>query len=221
MSKKRISFLSVVLIIVISFSGGYFANKIINLIFYPGGLTSEQIRLINTANQIIRESAIEEHDSDFVVDYALKGMAAALQDDYAYYFTAEELDEYMKSVTGTVEGEIGAKVYDDDGAVVIAEVYKGLSADASGIKAGDIITHVDDQEIDGLSIDEVIAKVRGETGTSVKITVVRDGKMLSFNVQRTEGQRELVEYNMIGDILYTKIISFHGNAVEYFEKALE
>lgn len=221
MRKKGISFLSVAIITVISFALGFFANEIANKMFYSGGLTDEQIKLLNSAKQIIYETAIDEHDSDFIVDYALKGMAAALGDEYAYYFTAEELAEYMKSSTGTVEGGIGANVYSDNGTIVVAEVYKGLSADASGIKAGDIIIRVDDNNIDGLSLQEVVAKVKGEEGTTVKITVLRDGKELSFNVTRTNGQRELVEYYMIGNILYTKIISFHGNAVEFFEKALE
>ncbi len=220
MSKKRTSIISIFLIIIISFAGGYFSNVIINN-FFNNSLTNSQIKLINTANKIIQEEAIEEHDPDYVIDYALKGMAAALDDEYAYYFTKEELDEYVKSSTGTVEGGIGASVYNDNGKITIVEIYKGLSADSCGLKAGDIIVAVDGKNVENMALEDIIALVKGEVGTSVKITVKRGNKELSYNVERTSGQRELVEYYMIGDILYTKIISFHGNAVEFFKKALE
>lgn len=221
MSKKKTSVLSIILIIVISFAGGYFSKSLVNKFYYRNTLTDEQMKVLNTAHQIIMETAIKNQESDHVVDFALKGMAAALDDEYAYYFTKEELEEYMKSATGTIEGGIGATVYNDNGELIIAEIYKGLSADVSGLKTGDIILKVDDNFVKDKTLEEVVALVKGEAGTFVKITVQRDKKELSFNVQRTNGQRELVEYKMIDSVLYTKIISFHGNAVEYFKKALE
>lgn len=221
MKKKRISFVTILLIIAVSFAGGYFFNIISGNVLNKNALTIEQSNLLNTAHQIIKEYAIDEHDSDYVVDYALKGMAASLEDDYAYYFTKEELSEYIKSSTGTVEGGIGASVYSDGDKIIFSEIYKGLSADSAGLKAGDELIKVNDEKINGLTPTEVAAKVKGESGTSVKLTVNRNGKELSFSVERTDGQRELVEYRMIDKILYAKIISFHGNAVECFDKALE
>ena len=221
MKKKKLSFFTIAFIVIISFVCGYFSNIGANLIFNRNGLTSKQISVLNTATKIIDEYAIEEHESDFVVDYALKGMAASLNDEYAYYFTKEELNEYVKSTTGTVEGGIGASLYKEEDKLIFAEIYKGLSADAAGLKTGDILTKVNNESINGLSLEEVVNKVKGESGTDVKITVTREQKELSFNVKRTDGQRQLVEYKMVNDFLYVKIISFHGNAVEYFKKALD
>ncbi len=219
MSKKRRSFISILLIIVISFACGYFADNLVQN-FY-NGFSDEQIRLINTANQIIQQTAIDDYDNDYIVDYALKGMAAALDDDYAYYYTKEELAEYQKSTTGTVEGGIGASVFDDNGEIIITEIYKGLSAEASGLKAGDRIIKVNGEPVDGLTLTELVSKVKGEVGTSTKISVLREDKELSFNVERSDGQRQMTEYRMIDKLLYVKIISFHGNALEYFKKAIE
>lgn len=220
MKRKKLSFLSVFLIVIISFAGGYFFNFIVGSVFNKNGLTLEQIKLLNTANKIINEYAIAEHDDEYVVDFALKGMAAALNDEYAYYFTKEELSEYIKSSTGTVEGGIGASLFQDGDNFIFAEIYKGLSADASGIQAGDILKKINDESISELKIEDIVSKVKGKSGTEVKITVMRNNKELSYNVKRTDGQRELVEYKMINEFLYVKIISFHGNAVECFENAL-
>lgn len=220
MKKKKISFVSLFFIITISFSLGFFADILVGF-FNKNLLNVKQTSLINTGYGIIQKYAIDDYEGDYVVDFALKGMAASLDDNYAYYFTAEEFNEYMKSANGTVEGGLGATLQDDSDEVVISEVYKGLSAETAGLKAGDVIVGIDNENVSGLNASEISRKSKGESGTTVKITVKRNGKELSFNVERTDGQRELVEYRMIGKLLYTRIISFHGNAVECFEKALE
>jgi len=221
MKKRKISFTSILLIITISFLVGFLSNGLLNKYLNKNAFSDEQIDLINMVGKIINDDAIEVHEKDKLVDYALKGMAAALDDEYAYYFTAEELDDYVKSTNGVVEGGIGASLYFDGEKYIFSEVYKGLAAYSSGILPGDELIKVNGESIEGLSLEEIVSKVKGEAGTEVNITVIRDGKELAFNVVRSNGQRELVEYKMIDSILYTRIISFHGNAVEYFSKALE
>lgn len=219
MRRKKISFLSLLLIIVISFCGGYFFNSFLN----KGALTFQQSRALNQALKIINDNAIEKHDSDYTVDYALKGIAASLDDDYAYYFTSEEIEKFNNSASGIVKGGIGVQIEQEDNKIRIVDVYKGLTADAAGLKVNDIITKINDEDISALTLEELNAEVTGEEGTTVKITVLRDGKELSFNVQRSSGQREMTEYRIIEGtkILYIKIISFRGNAAEYFKKAIE
>ena len=86
------------LIVIISFAGGYFFNFILGAFFNKNGLTLEQIKLLNTANKIINEYAIEEHDDAYVVDFALKGMAAALDDEYAYYCLGEKYPFFLSFI---------------------------------------------------------------------------------------------------------------------------
>ncbi len=219
MKRKRTSFLSLILIIVISFCAGFFANSFIG----NGALTFQQAQVLKQAAKLIKDYGINEYNSDLTVDYALKGMAASLNDPYAYYFTKDELTEYNNSVAGVVEGGIGVQIIQEENKFIITSVYSGLSAQSAGLKANDIIIKVDNESVDGATIEEVSQKVKGKTGTSVKITVLRDNKELSFNVQRSDGQRQMTEYSMIENtgILYIKIISFRGNAVEYFKKAIE
>lgn len=109
MGKKRYS-LSLIAVIAI-FAVGLCGGLAIQEYRYTGpavsdaGLTVEQIRALNEALYIVDHYAIEEHDEDFSVDYALKGIAASLEDDYAYYFTPEELAAYLNSSSGTVRGQ--------------------------------------------------------------------------------------------------------------------
>ena len=219
MKRKRTSFLSLILIIVISFCAGFFAHSFIG----NGALTFQQAQVLKQAAKLIKDYGINEYNSDLTVDYALKGMAASLNDPYAYYFTKDELTEYNNSVAGVVEGGIGVQIIQEENKFIITSVYSGLSAQSAGLKANDIIIKVDNESVDGATIEEVSQKVKGKTGTSVKITVLRNNKELSFNVQRSDGQRQMTEYSMIENtgILYIKIISFRGNAVEYFKKAIE
>lgn len=221
MSKKSNSIISIILIVVISFCAGFITNRVAVGSGVIGGLSAEEIGLLNKVYTLIDKHSIEHHDSEDIVDYAIKGMAASLDDPYAYYFTPEEYAQYMNSVSGVVQSDVGLEIANDDGKAVVSEVYKGLSAYAVGIKPGDVIIKLDDQEIAGKTVSDVNAMLKGESLSYVKITVLRDGTELSFNVQRTDGQREMAEYSMINSLLHVKIIAFRGNATECFEKAIE
>ena len=227
MSKKRysLSLIAILIIFAVGLCGGFAIQeyRYTGRLFSDAGLTSEQIRALNEALYIVDHYAIEEHDENFSVDYALKGIAASLGDDYAYYFTPEELAAYLDSSSGTVEGSIGANVYKDGEDIIVTSVFKGLPADTAGIKKCDKIIAVDGTDVRGKTLEEVVALVKGETGTEVTVTVEREGRELAFCLARADGQRQMTEYSFIGDtkILYIAIFSFHGNAVEYFEEAIE
>ena len=218
MKRKSRSFLSVILIVVISFCAGFFANSFIG----NSSLTFRQAQTLKQATRIIEKNGINEYNSDLTVDYALKGMAASLDDPYAYYFTKDELVEYNNTVSGVVEGGIGIQLTQVEGKYIVSSVYTGLTAKEAGMMPGDEIIKIDDKKTSD-DFDAVSQAIQGEVGTKVKITVLRGGKELSFNVLRSNGQRQMTEYSMIENtgILYIKIIAFRGNVVEYFKKAIE
>lgn len=229
MKKRKVSLSSAIFMLIVGclvgaiVTAGIFSCGFISAngeLLYSG-FSLKQIKVINEAANIINRYAIDEHSDSDTLDYALKGMAASLDDDYAYYFTAEELAEYNASSSGTVEGGIGAGVQLVDGDIILTDIYKGCTADEAGLKAGDILTAVDGQSVAGYTLTDAVALVKGESGTYVKLTVKRNGQELAFNCLRDDRQRQMTEYRMIGNLLYVKINSFHGNAVEYFKKAIE
>ncbi len=222
MAKKKLSFVAIVLILAIGFSLGFaFDRLILSNDYNSASLTFEQKKAINQALNIIQNYSIDEHNQEFNVDYALKGIAASLQDEYAYYYSAEELEEFKKSSSGVVEKGIGITFLQDEGEVIIASVYSGLTADKAGIKVGDVIKKINDVAVDGLTMDQ-LSELAKQNADNITLEVERDGSTYTYIVNKTDGQREMVEYEMLDNsVLYVKIVSFRGNAVEFFKKALD
>lgn len=219
--RKKFGSTALVIFVILSFTAGFFACRFLYAGSAKSYLSQKQSRAINQAFEIVNKYSIDEQDKEHNIDYALKGLAASLDDKYAYYFTPEELQSYEKITNGTVSGGIGVTVVETDEGIVVSSVYNDFGAHQAGIKPGDIFLSVNGENVKTIGVDELSDKIEGEPGTQVDISVERDGKVLNFFVMRTEGQRQMAEYKMLDNgILYIKMIAFHGNLVEYFNKAI-
>lgn len=125
-------------------------------------------------------------DKTALIEGAKKGLVEAVGDDYTVYMTREEAKEFEQSLHGEVGAGIGIEMALRDGYVRVVRTLPDNPARAAGILAGDIIYRVDGEEVYTLSTEEVATKVRGTAGTSVTITVVRDGQELEFTMTREE-----------------------------------
>ncbi|MCX7996480.1 MAG: S41 family peptidase [Patescibacteria group bacterium] len=116
---------------------------------------------------------------------AIKGMVASLGDPYTFFLTPEENKKSKDDLGGRFEG-IGAELGLKAGAIVVVAPIKNSPSIKAGLRAGDIITKVNDESIKGWSLSEAVSKIRGPGGTTVKITVVRpsDGKEYTFAIVR-------------------------------------
>lgn len=124
-----------------------------------------------------------EVDNKTLVDGAIKGMVDALGDPYSYYLTTDETDSFQEGLDGVYEG-IGVQLgYRDDNLIVIAPLSGG-PAEQVGVKSGDIILAVEGESVASLNLGEVVQRVRGEEGSSVKVTFAR---------QKTDGGLEPLE----------------------------
>ena len=119
-----------------------------------------------------------------VIEGAKKGLVEALGDTYTVYMGAEEAEDFYNDLHGNVGSGIGVEMGLRDGYVRVLRTLPDNPARKAGILAGDIIYKVDGEEVYSLSTDEISKRVRGETGTEVTITVVRDGKEKSFTMTR-------------------------------------
>ena len=119
-----------------------------------------------------------------IIEGAKKGLTNALGDIYTVYMDAEESKEFTDSLHGNVGSGVGIEMGLRDGYVRVLRTLPNNPAKKAGILAGDIIYKVNDEDVYALSTDEIANKVRGETGTEVKITVVRDGKEYSYTMKR-------------------------------------
>ena len=123
-------------------------------------------------------------DDEKLIQGASRGLVEAVGDEYTVFLDAEEVEEFNNDMQGSIGGGIGAELYKKNNNVVIANVLKDTPALKAGLKAGDIIASVNDENVLGESTENVVKKIRGEVGTTVKLNIVRDGKAQEFNVTR-------------------------------------
>lgn len=158
-------------------------------------------------------------------DAILKGLMKALEDPYSCYYTAEEYKELMESTEGIYYG-IGAYVSQarDTKVLTITKPFKGGPADQAGVLPGDIIYKVEGEIVTDLDISTVVAKMKGEKGTKVQLTLLRGESMeeVQLTVIRDEIEVPTIEYKMLDDkIGYIYILQFDKVTVEQFTKAID
>jgi len=155
--------------------------------FVGPDLSSENWELLNAIKDIIKRNYYkpEAVTATLLNIGAAHGMVDALPDPYSAYFDPEEYKEFLQSTAGNYSG-IGVLVKEnkDKQGIVIVRVFPGSPAEAVGLKSGDVIVKVNGEDIIGLPIEMVTPKIKGPTGTKVKITILRGDDLLDFEVQR-------------------------------------
>lgn len=121
---------------------------------------------------------------DKVIEGAKAGITEALGDVYTVYMDAEKSADFYDDLHGNVGSGIGIEMGLRDGYVRVLRTLPDNPAREAGLLAGDIIYKVDGEEVWSLSSDEIAQKIRGETGSEVKVTVVRDGKEKDYTMKR-------------------------------------
>jgi carboxyl-terminal processing protease len=155
---------------------------------------------------------------------AIRGMVNAYGDENTAFIDPERAAIFREDVSGSFEG-IGATVRMDElGRLVIAEPFVGRPAAEAGLLRGDIVLSVDDESLQGLSLYEAIGLIRGPAGTTVVLTVFRDGVNEPFDVpiERARIEIEVVESERLeGDIGYIRLSEFSRGATGKMAEAFK
>ncbi len=162
----------------------------------------------------------EISESD-VIEGAKKGLTEALGDKYTVYMDTEEAEDFYDDLHGNVGAGIGVEMGLRDGYVRVLRTLPDNPARKAGILAGDILYKVDGEEVYSLSTEEIAKKVRGEAGSEVTVTVVRDGEEKSFTMKREEinNVSAYVEYSgSTAIVTVTRFDSDTGTMVQGFAK---
>lgn len=125
-----------------------------------------------------------ELDRSELIEGAKKGLVAAAGDVYTTYMDTKEATDYEAALHGDVGAGIGVEMGLRDGYVRVIRTLPDNPAGKAGVKAGDIIYKVDDEEVYAEDTETISNKIRGAAGTKVKLTVVRDGEEKSFELTR-------------------------------------
>ncbi len=165
-----------------------------------------------------------EYDKEKALDGIYYGVLDSLGDVYSTYYSKEEFDDLMETTQGVYYG-IGVKVSQSyaTGIITVAKVFEGAPAFEAGMLPGDILVAVNDEDISGMDLNIVVTMIKSEEeGSTVKITVQRDGKLVDMDVERRKVEYPAVEYEMLdNNIGYLQLVEFDTVSVKQFEAALK
>lgn len=172
---------------------------------------------------LIKGNFLFEYQTDDLIEGAITGMVEALDDPYSVYMDKDTTEQMYESNAG-VFGGIGIyATLNDDRRVIVSSPIKDGPSEKAGIKAEDIIYAVDDQSTEGMDLDTVVAMMRGEVGTEVKITVKRGDELQDFTITRAYVDEQTVSSQVLAAdkrIGYIAISKFSENTDEAFTDQL-
>lgn len=146
----------------------------------------------------------------------------AVGDKYAVYFAPEDIPTYEEDVSGTYSG-IGVSVMaTEDGYVEVLNVFPGAPAIEAGLMPGDIFVAVEGEDVAEIGYYVALEKMRGEVGTEVSFTILRDGQRIDMTVTRATVTTQVVYHDILdGNVGYIRITSFDDNTYSQFVSAYE
>lgn len=177
---------------------------------------------LKSFREAIDKYYIGEIDEQKMLDETVKGYINGLDDEYSEYMTAKEWTEFQANALGNY---VGIGIYmsvDENNNVVVVSPIKGTPAEEVGLQSGDVIVNVNDENVLGMSSDLVSSKIKGEEGTKVKITVLRETEYLDFEVERKSIKVYHVETEMLeNDIGYISLLTFDEGCAEELKTKYE
>jgi carboxyl-terminal processing protease len=155
-------------------------------------------------------------------DAAAAAMVDSLGDRWSYYMTKADYAAYMEQMTNSYVGVGMIVQLNEEGYVTNLRVEEGGPAKEAGVQAGDTLIAVEGQDIKGLDIDETKNRVRGEEGTRVSVTVLREGKELTLEVERRLVETQVAKGQMLeGSVGLVTIVNFDSRCAEESIAAIE
>lgn len=178
---------------------------------------------LNLLQSVVNKYFLFDEDMDKVEAGIYKGMMNGLDDPYSTYYTAEEYDSLTEETQGVYCG-IGVLVSQNrnTNAVTVLRVFSGSPAEEAGMKRGDILYKVGDIEAVSTDLDVLVKEhIKGEEGTYVDLTVLRDGEEVPLHVERRMVETDTVEHQMLEDKTgYILVSQFDVVTGDQFEKAV-
>lgn len=184
---------------------------------------AEKYERLEALDTYVRENYYtEELDEEALMNGILKGYVEGLDDPYSSYMTAEEYSEKMTKESGQTIG-IGVTVRkSDDGVIQVVSVQENSPAEEAGIQPDDRVIVVDGVSVAEAGYETAVENVRGDEGTSVSLTIERDGKEIKLRIVRKTFEVITVHSQMLpGQIGYIRISAFRENTVEQYQDALD
>ncbi len=174
---------------------------------------------VDTVYDSLRSNFDGKLDEAKLLDGLKAGLAEAAGDPYTEYFNSKDATEFFEELDGTFQG-IGAELGKDaDKNIIIISPIAGYPAEKAGLKPKDIIAEIDGKSAFDLTISEAVKMIRGDKGTKVKLTVVRDNKPVEVEVTREQITVPSVKKEIRGDVGILTISRFGDDTVKLAREA--
>ncbi len=181
----------------------------------------QQLQRFSAAYTQIRDKYVEEVSADKLIDGAINGMVQKL-DPHSSYLSKDMLREMRVETKGKFGG-LGIEVTMENGFIKVVSPIDGTPADKAGLEAADLIVRIEDTPTKDLTLMEAVKKMRGEPGTKIKLTVIREGfdKPRDFTITRDIIQIESIKSRMLTEkIGYIRIVQFQESTASKLRQAV-
>lgn len=177
---------------------------------------------LQSIDTVVRDSYYGDINEQSLEDGILKGYVQGLGDKYSRYLTEEEYLTELNENSGTLVG-LGLTLSDDEsGYIRISEIVSSSPASDSGLLVDDLIINIDGIDVKEISFSEAADAMKGTEGSTIRLTIRRDGKDTEYSFTRRSIIVQSVESEMLGSLIgYIKINKFKENTPEQFIEALE
>ncbi|MDA0977822.1 MAG: S41 family peptidase [Proteobacteria bacterium] len=187
----------------------------------PARLPLNELRVFAEAFNRISSAYVEELDDRTLLENAIRGMLGQL-DPHSAYLDADSFEELQESTTGNYGG-LGIEIGMEDGFVKVIAPMDDTPAAKAGIESGDLIVQLDGTPVKGMSLSEAIENMRGDPGSEVKITLVKNGESTPTDLTLT---REIIKVASVRHRYledgygYLRIAQFQAGTGDEVEKAI-
>ncbi len=207
MKLSRVGAVSLGLIVGSTLAGGFVGGRVLA----GGGRLSEQLRLYTAMMSAIERDYVDEVPSDRLVSSSIRELLRTL-DPHSNFFEQKDFQTMQERQKGQYYG-LGITVQSVDGNITVVAPFEGTPAFRLGIRAGDIISKIEDEDARGMSIDDAVKRLRGPKGTPVRISIVRQGyeEPLAFTVIRDAIPLHSVPYSFMAapKVGYIRLTDFN------------
>ncbi|MCT4612600.1 MAG: S41 family peptidase [Clostridia bacterium] len=191
-----------------------------NSLSYAAELTSEKAAAkVKVMMDIIMDRYVGEGSEEIseaeLMDAAIKGMFDEL-DVYSEYYNRDEYKKFIESVSGKFGG-IGVYINDNNGAVEVVRPIQGTPGFEAGFAKGDIIIKIEDEDVRGYSINKVVSLIRGDEGTSVRVTVLRGTEEVEMIVTRAIISVPAIEVKELSKVLKREVSEEDTKKIKFIQ----
>ncbi|OPJ55231.1 S41 family peptidase [Alkalithermobacter paradoxus] len=182
----------------------------------------KQFSKLISLKKAIEENYYTQVNEEELMNSAIKGLFEGLNDPYSQYLTQKEFQDLMEYTKGTYSGVGIIVTPGEDGLITIVSPIEDTPGYRAGLKAGDKIIKVDENEVTAREMDKAISMMKGPAGTNVKLTILREGKEISVDIKREEIRLKTVKSEVLEDnIGYIRITTFDEKTADDFKSNLK